>query len=99
MRGDYQAAYTTVTETLTCWLPGEIGTAPLAALACAPYMIGVDWSAEEMLMTWPSGTPSAWANWAALAWASFTAFARAEAGSAPSSVRLSETLSTGPALP
>jgi len=90
-----------VTDTLSCWDPGEIGTADLAAEPLAAMGIGGDdeelWSV--MLITGPSGWPSACAYWAALTLASATARARAVASSRLSSVRFSDTPLTVVPLP
>ena len=89
-----------MTATLSCWEPGEIGTGVLAADPLANTGTGADaglWSV--MLITGPSGWPSACAYCLALTLASATARSRAVASSPLSSVRFSETPSTVVALP
>ena len=98
----FQAEYTTVIETVSCCVPGEIGTdaAPLAAeLNGSGSGVVVDCCTGVTLITGPSGSPSAAAYWLACALASATARALAAAISLPVSVRFSDTSLTLTALP
>src|SRR5215467_4988971 len=52
-----QTAYTTVTDTLTCWLPGEMGTEAELAEAAGLKTGGPGLPTGVMLMIWPSCSP------------------------------------------
>src|SRR5215472_9380639 len=96
------SANTAVTVTVTCWLPGEIGTGEEAARpALGAANIGSTGAGccSDTLTTGPREAPSALAYWAALALASAAALARAAASRELVSFRFSETPSTWVALP
>src|SRR5258707_12726801 len=86
-----QPVKTAVMETLSCCVPGEIGTDfPAAAAALLMANWGTGWAGawSVMLTTGPSGSPRAFADCVAFASAAGTAPAPAPARSELASVRV-----------